>query len=130
MKANKTELDAIMQEAKERIIPVSSLTYRRVKDVLSCNISNPPSVGLEPDGGILLEWYKPSVSGDIFSLIVKDNALIWSHLGQDNVLGRHGVIKFLPILDSNIHKAVPVMEAEKKPYQNECQRLYIFHFLF
>lgn len=103
MKASKTELDAIMQEAKERSIPVSSVTYKRVKDVISCNIFNPPSVGLEPDGGILLEWYKPSVSGDIFSLIVKDNALIWSHLGQDNVLGRHGVIKFLPISEGEIY---------------------------
>lgn len=108
MKASKTELDAIMQEAKERSIPVSSVTYKRVKEVISCNISNPPSIGLEPDGGILLEWYKPSASGDIFSLIVKDNALIWSHLGEDNVLWCHGVIKFLPILDSNIHKAVPM----------------------
>lgn len=105
---SQSELDAIMQEAKERSISVSSLTYKRVKDVISCNSSNPPSVGLEPDGGILLEWYKPSVSGDIFSLIVKDNALIWSHLGEDNVLGCHGVIKFLRILDRNIQKAVPM----------------------
>lgn len=41
---------------------------------------NPPSLGLEPNGAILLEWYKKSLNGKtiIFSTIIDEEKITWA----------------------------------------------------
>ena len=101
MKAHHTKesraLNAIAREAIERGIEVDKKTFENVERLLvlmPVYKIGTPSLSLEADGGILLEWYTPSVSARIVSVIVDGERAVFAYLGADNQ--RAGGAVFLP----------------------------------
>jgi hypothetical protein len=87
----------LLDEAKERDIPITSQTIRNTRDMVDAlpdHLMFAPGLGLEQDGGMLLEWYDPALSQKIFSVIIRDKTIVYALLNEDGMLGNNGVAQY------------------------------------
>jgi hypothetical protein len=89
-KNTRKALDEIAREAIERGISIIKYTFDNVEILLNLMPVygiEPPGLGIEADGGILLEWYNPRVSDVVVSVIINGERAVFASLGADNQRG-------------------------------------------
>jgi hypothetical protein len=92
----KKDFDEFLSDCsgQDKEVPCSQVirNVNSLIDSLPIDLAFSPAFGLEDNATVLVEWYKPSISQNIFSVIIEKDKIIYSLRDDDEI--SHGCLSW------------------------------------